>query len=292
MKLLVPANARLGESPMWSGSEGALYWLDLLKPSLHRWSDRGGHTVIPLAVPAPLGSITPASPGTAILTSAAGVHLLELQTGETRLLLNPLARLPHLHFNDGKIDRSGRLWLGTADYDEADPRAVLYVLEGSELTVADAGFAVCNGPAFSPDGSIVYFSDSNDRRILRYRLTEGGTLVDRRVFAAFSEEEGYPDGLTVDADGFLWVAHWGGGRVSRISADGAVDLILSVPAPNVTSVAFGGEDLDLLFITTATAELDTAALGASPLSGGLFVEKLHGVHGIAEPAWRGGLGDA
>ncbi|MFC0678783.1 SMP-30/gluconolactonase/LRE family protein [Lysobacter korlensis] len=288
MQLVAPSTAQLGEAPFWSPGERALYWLDLLDPTLHRWSEERGHSARRLETPAPLGAIAPTGdPGVAVLTCAAGIALLDLRDGGTTLLLDPLQRLPHLHFNDAKVDRSGRLWLGTADTEEVDPRAVLFLLEGSRASVADAGFAVCNGPAFSPDGSVVYFSDSNSRTVLTYRMAEDGTLLDRRVFARFGSDEGYPDGLTVDADGFLWVAHWDGGRVSRFSPDGKPDRVLHVPAPNVTSVAFGGEDLGTLFITTARLGLDAEALESFPLSGGLFAEDRPGTRGLPEPAWRG-----
>ena len=291
MQLVAPSTAELGEAPLWSPDEQALYWLDLLDPRLHRWSAADGHSERRIDAPAPLGAIVPTrDAGVAVLTSAAGIALLNLRDGGVTPLLDPLARLPHLHFNDAKVDRAGRLWLGTADEQEVDPRAVLYLLEGRQASVADAGFAVCNGPAFSPDGSVVYFSDSNTRTVLTYRLAGDGALLDRRVFARFGEDEGYPDGLTVDADGFVWVAHWDGGRVSRFAPDGRVDRVLRVPAPNVTSVAFGGDDLGTLFVTTARFGMDAAALGSFPLSGGLFAEEEPGSRGIAEPAWRG-LGD-
>ena len=288
MELVVPSAAQLGEAPLWSPDERALYWLDLLDPRLHRWSSEHGHSERALDAPAPLGAITlTRDPGVAVLTSAAGISLLNLRDGTTTQLLDPLARLPHLHFNDAKVDRAGRLWLGTADQEEVDPRAVLYLLDGAGMSVADAGFAVCNGPAFSRDGSVVYFSDSNARTVLTYRLTDDGTLLDRRVFARFAPDEGYPDGLTVDADGFVWVAHWDGGRVSRFAPDGELDRVLRVPAPNVTSVAFGGEDLGTLFVTTATFGLDDAALDRFPLSGALFAEHEPGTTGLPEPPWRG-----
>jgi len=168
------------------------------------------------------------------------------------------------------VDSSGRLWVGTFDLNETEPRGCLWLLgDGATPQLMESGLAVVNGPAFAPDGSTVYVSDSVGRRILAYELA-ASRLRTRRVLVHFADGEGLPDGLTVDAEGCIWCAHWDGARVTRFSPNGERILTVAIPAPRVTSVAFGGASLDTLFVTTARYGLTEAVLAAYPDSGALF----------------------
>jgi sugar lactone lactonase YvrE len=149
----------------------------------------------------------------------------------------------------------------------------------------DQGYIITNGPAFSPDGTTLYHNDTGQRRIYSFECDpETGTLGDRHIFAEIPEELGYPDGLTVDADGGLWCALWGGWRVTRFTPDGEIDRDLKLPASQVTSCTFGGENLDTLFVTTASIGLTSEQRAAQPEAGGLFALD-PGVRGLPTPAF-------
>jgi xylono-1,5-lactonase len=199
-----------------------------------------------------------------------GVVLIDLISG----LQTPVASPEHgrggITYNDAKVDPEGRLWQGTCDGDGVEPRGCLWVLEnGRRPRLAETGMAVVNGPAFSPDGRMIYVSDSIGRRIIAFNMA-GGKLSHRRTFATMTTDEGLPDGLTVDADGCLWCAHWGGNRVTRFAPSGERLTAVEIPASHVTSVAFGGTGLDTLFITTARYGLSAEQVTREPYSGALF----------------------
>ena len=274
----------LGESPLWHPAERALYWLDVARPRLHRLAPDGGVATLALAAAAPLGSIVAADrPGTLVLAGLGGLSLLDAETGRLAPFADPEEGRDGVGFNDGKVDRWGRLWIGTHDLKEEAPRGVLWCLApGARPVLADAGFAVSNGPAFSPDGATLYFSDSVGRRILAYDLrADDPRPTGRRVFATMAIDEGYPDGLTVDADGCLWVAHWDGWRLTRFAPDGERLAVVPMPVPRPTSVAFGGEGLATLHVTSARLDLGAATLAAAPNSGCLFAFE-PGVRGLPE----------
>jgi sugar lactone lactonase YvrE len=191
----------------------------------------------------------------------------------------PLTGLPDLIPNDGAVDPTGRLWFGTSHADETEPRGIIFRSDdGERFEPADAGFTVCNGPAFSVDGTVLYLSDTMSGTVLTYDVERSGALRRRRVLLRLPDGE-LPDGLTVDAEGCLWVAHWGGACVTRWSPDGELLRRLSVPTPLVTAVRFGGTDLDELYITTAREE------GSGPDAGLLYATR-PGVRGLPQTVWR------
>ena len=278
----------LGEAPLWHPVDGLLYWLDLVGGRLHRMDGEGRVETRPLDRPPPLGAIVAGdSPGRLIFTASDGVWRYDWATNGMEPLANPEAGREAIGFNDAKVDRWGRLWIGTSDLTERDPRGALWCwAPGSPPVLADAGFTVVNGPAFSPDGTVLYLSDSVGRRVLAYDLApDAAGLRNRRVFAEMAVDECYPDGLTVDAEGGLWVAHWDGWRVTRFSPEGERTLVIPLPVPRVTSVAFGGPALSVLFATSARLDLSAALLDAAPLSGALFAVDT-GFSGIAETTFR------
>ncbi len=156
----------------------------------------------------------------------------------------------------------------------------------SRVHQVDHGYICANGPTFSPDGAIVYHTDSTLREIYRFDVRPDGSLGDKRVFARFTEEEGYPDGMTTDREGCLWVAHWGGWRITRFRPDGTRDRVVPMPVSQVTSCTFGGDRLDRMFVTSARIGLTDAQLAKEPLAGGLF-EIDPGTTGLPTPAIRG-----
>jgi sugar lactone lactonase YvrE len=277
----VAAGNELGESVLWSVANQEVFWIDGFAPAIHRWSPATNrHRVVPLAA-APIGMIVATTdPDSVVLTDRDGVALFDLESGTRTGIADPERGRDGIGYNDAKVDRFGRLWVGTYDASEVEPRGCLWLLEhGRVPRLAESGMAVVNGPSFSPDGRAIYISDSIARRILAFDVKEDGSLAGRRVLAQFNADEGLPDGLTVDAQGSVWCAHWDGGRVTRFSPQGERTAVIRLPATRVTSVAFGGPELDMLFITTARYGLTEAQLSGSPGAGSLFLVK-PGVRGI------------
>lgn len=284
IRIVADTGDALGESPLWHPLDEALYWLDLAGARLHRLGAEGDISTRAIAGAAPLGAIVAGpAPGQLILTAPEGLSLYDWASGELTALCHPEADRRAIGYNDAKVDRFGRLWIGTSDLAEQDPRGALWCwTPGSAPALADAGFTVVNGPAFSPDGCTLYLSDSVGRRILAYDITpESPVLGNRRVFVQMAVDEGYPDGLTVDAEGGLWVAHWDGWRITRFSPEGERRLVLPMPAPRITSLAFGGPGFATLFVTSARIDLADAVLDAAPLSGAVFAVDT-GIVGLAE----------
>lgn len=251
-RIFVQTRDQLGESPMWHPGEQAIYWVDLYGPVLHRM--RTGGPVENWKIPDAkfIGSFVFVTGGRLMLSVDNRLVLFDPATGSFSPFADPNAGREAVIYNDSKLDRFGRLWVGTLDLAEADPRGILYCVDAQgRSTVGDSGFVVCNGPAFSPRGDILYFSDSMGRRILAYDLEPGKpTLRRRRVFAELKPPEGIPDGLTVDADGGVWCANYGAGCLTRYAPDGRVSEIVELPCPVVTSMSFGGPDMRTLFVTS------------------------------------------
>ena len=193
-----------------------------------------------------------------------------------------------MRLNDAKADTKGRLWFGSMnDIDTSAGEGVFYRLTGAAPPMpVDSGYGVTNGPTFSADGRTLYHTDSVAATIYAFDVSDAGELSNKRVWCRFQLGEGYPDGMTTDAEGHVWVAHWGGARVTRRDARGAVVRTVEVDAPNVTNVTFGGPRFSDLFITTARDGLGAAALAAAPLSGALFVLRDAG-HGAAAECFDG-----
>ncbi|MBB3772553.1 sugar lactone lactonase YvrE [Angulomicrobium tetraedrale] len=274
----------LGEAPLWHPLDGCLYWLDLAGARLHRMAADGHVTTREVDRPTPLGAIVAGpAPGCLILSALDGLSLYHWANDTLLALCHPEAGRSAIGYNDAKVDRAGRLWIGTSDLAEQEPRGVLWCwTPGSAPVLAEAGFTVVNGPAFSPDGRTLYLSDSVGRRVLAYDVApDAPVLTHRREFAAMAVDEGYPDGLTVDAQGGVWLAHWDGWRVTRFSPEGERLQVVPLPAPRITSVAFGGEGLATLFVTSARLDLAPPLLDAAPLSGSLFAVDA-GVSGLPE----------
>jgi sugar lactone lactonase YvrE len=269
---------------MWVEREQALYFVDIPERLLFRWSDAEGVRRIPL--PQHLCSIAPRVGGGFIGAGYDG-----FVTISSDLALEPVGNPePHLEgnrFNDGKVDRQGRFWAGTMDQAEREASGSLYRLDHDlSWTRIDSVYRVTNGPAFSLDGRTMYHSDSALQIIYAFDLAADGSAANRRVFARFEGAQGYPDGMTVDAQDCLWVAFWDGWCLRRLSPAGDILRELPVPVQQPTSCAFGGPALDQLFITSARRGLTPDQLVAQPYAGGLFMT-VPGVIGVAEPSFAG-----
>ena len=272
----------LGEGPVWAVRRGVLFWVDILAPAL-RSLDPDNGAVLTWDMPEKIGwAIECTSDDGFIIGLQSGFARLDLSTRQIQRIGHPEPDRPHNRLNDAKVDRAGRIWAGTMDDREIEALGALYRLDpGLTWTRHDDGYGVTNGPTFSPDGTIVYHTDSLDRTVFAFDLTDAGTLANKRLFLRFDDSWGYPDGMCTDVDGGIWIAHWGGGRVSRFSPDGRLDRFIALPASQVTSCAFGGARLDRMFVTSAAVRME-----GEPLAGALF-EVESGTRGFAPTLFAG-----
>ena len=277
--------AVLAEGPVWVEREDALYWVDILERRVFRWSEADG--VRRIETGTHICSLAPRARGGFIGAGYEGFLAIDLDAGAVDVIADPEGHLETNRFNDGKTDRMGRFWAGTMDRFEREASGSLYRLDPDlGWTRIDTGYRVTNGPAFSLDGRTMYHSDSALRRIYAFDLDQDGGATGRRLFAAFGEHEGYPDGMTVDADGCLWIAFWDAWCVRRLAPSGEWLAELALPLQRPTSCAFGGPGYDQLFVTSASRGLDEKSLGMQPSAGGLFMV-MPGVKGVPDAPFAG-----
>ena len=277
----------VGEGVLWDSRRGALWWTDIQGRKLHRcdWSSGGIQT---LDAPQRVGSFgLVAGSEDLIVAFESGIALYHPHRRSVTWLARPAAVTPGIRFNDGRVDRRGRFWCGTmVEGEQPGLRGCLYSIDASkELRCHLEGIRISNGLCMSPDGTQLYFADSPTRTINVYALLEPeGILGTHRIFTQ-TPEGALPDGAAVDADGCLWSAHWGAGRVVRYTPDGRIDRTLEVPTRQPTCVCFAGPDLDVLCITTAREGLDGPTLQVEPNAGDVFLYHA-GVQGLPEPEYR------
>jgi len=285
VQCVADVHAVLGEGPVWVAQEAALYWVDIKGRKVFRLGERG--KLEQWETPFRVGSLAPRAGGGFIAGTDHGIGTVDLATGRFEIIQNPEADLPDNRLNDGKVDRNGRFWAGSMDDTEKAATGALYRIDPDlKVTRIDEGYRVANGPAFSPAGDLMYHNESGRRITYVFDLDSDGNATNRRVFAAYGPDEGYPDGMTVDAEGCLWIAFWDGWCVRRFSSDAQLLQTIQMPVARPTSCAFGGVNLDQLYITSASRDLDSAALAMQPNAGGLFM-LLPGVRGINERPFAG-----
>jgi sugar lactone lactonase YvrE len=265
--------AMLGEGPYWVPEDDCLLWVDIPSGQLHRTYFPSAETVT-----LDLGAVSAAFPavGGGILTAGGSRVALHLpaERGE-RWITRFIAEVPAregVRFNDAGVDPAGRLWVGSMHTEESQPLGELYRLDtAGALTTVVKGVTVSNGLGWSPDGAQLYYVDSPTKRVDVFDYDPAtGRAASRRVFADLSAADGVPDGLTVDADGCVWVAIWGGGILRRLAPDGRPEAVVRLPVSQPTSCAFGGPGLTDLYVTTARVGLTEAELKDQPLAGRLL----------------------
>lgn len=271
----------LGEGPLWSVDEQVLYWLDIFRPTINRFDPATGTNEV-VAVSEPIYALGLGEGGGFVAAMESGFALLTHDGSTSRRLANPNAG-QDVNFNDGKVDARGRFWSGTMARDWKSPVGVLYrVGDDGKPHAMERGIILSNGIAWSPDSKVMYFTDFGRRCIYAYDFDlDDGRIARRRTLIEFGEGEGSPDGITVDEDGGIWVAHWDGWCVTRHAPDGRIAGRIRMPVPRPTSVMFGGRNLDTLYITSAAMHLTGDQLSAAPLSGALFA-LAPGVAGLPE----------
>lgn len=285
--LEIDAGAQLGEGALWHPTENKLYWVNIEGSMLYIYDPITKENQS-LSVKERVGTVVPVESGGALVALQNGIHFINTQTGALQFIANPLTST-NIRFNDGKCDPSGRFWVGSMHLQFTEGVASLYRMNRDKTVhkMLD-GVTVSNGIAWTKDRKTMYYVDSHLRRIDAFDYDDAnGAITNRRVVVTIPEGGGSPDGIALDEEGNIWAALWGANAVGRFDPrTGKLLQKIEVPAPNVSSCAFGGKNLDTLYITTARGELSEAQLEAYPLSGGLFSAK-PGVKGVPAEFFRG-----
>lgn len=295
---VVDCKCWLGEGPSWNEKENALYWTDVPAKKIFRWNPASGEQMS-WDMPEMVASIAPRAQGGLLLASATGIDFFDPDSAALQRFAAPEAERPANRSNDGKCDRQGRFWYGTMMNNFADDGSereinaatgALYRIDadGAVQRMAD-NFRISNTFAWSPDNKTMYFADTPNALYAYDFDAETGSIDNRRIFARssdYADDYGYPDGSTIDAEGFLWNARWGGGCLLRWAPDGSIDKVIKLPCKLVTSAIFGGPDLATLYVTTVRYGLSETELAEQPLAGGIFAVDA-GVKGIPDGQFAG-----
>lgn len=286
LNCVLPWGAQLGEAPVWDTRAKRLFWVDILQPAVYRFDPETSVNEV-CETGKLVSAVMPAEQGTLIVTSQDGLEWLDFDKGQLRSFVHPEVEMRENRLNDAKVGPGGAIWVGSMRMDASRATGSLYRIDGGgEVSRLETGLTVSNGLGWSPDGATFYFVDTVPGLIYAYDTTPGeGRLSNRRVLVKINENEGRPDGLTVDSEGYIWCAIWDGWRVNRYRPDGKLDLAIDLPVPRPTSVAFGGDDLSVLYITSARTRLPASTLADAPLSGGLFSCR-PGVRGLPGQLYR------
>ena len=274
--------SELGEGPLWDPSRKLICWVDILNGHIHEWSPVS-KTLNTLQVGQMIGAMAICNDGNYIAAIKEGFGFVNPKTGEVEMIENPEGHLPGNRFNDGKCDPAGRFWAGTMPLSEDKPSGSLYMIASDRSAVKREGaITISNGLAWSLDHKVLYFIDTPTLEVVGYDFDmENGNITNKRTIINIPKEEGFPDGMTIDNEGMLWIAHWGGWQVTRWNPSTGKKLsAIKLPVSNVTSCIFGGESMKDLYITSARKGLSVAELEKQPLAGSLFVIKESGFTGV------------
>lgn len=271
VELVLDAGAELGEAPSWDPVTRRLLWVDITPGIVHRFDpasgeDEGWH------VGASVGAAAPTDGGRLALAVRDGFAILDPATGRVEPIADVGASAVGTMMNDGKVDPAGRFWAGTKDLDGRRPIGSLFRLGADQQAVRVLdGVTISNGLAWSPDGRMMYYIDSATYGIDAFDFDpESGSVANRRRQVELPRAWGLPDGMTVDAEGLLWVAFWGGSAVRRLSPGGELVEAVDLPVSQVTSCAFGGDAFDELFVTSARDGVPEDRRASQPHAGGVF----------------------
>jgi sugar lactone lactonase YvrE len=286
--VILKAGAALGEGPIWDSSRERLLWVDIHGHALHEFDPATGRDrSFPMGEY--VGTVVPWTGGRAVAALTRKAVSVDLDTGEMRTLAELPATVGNVRFNDGKCDPAGRFWVGTMALDGKREAGVLYSL-GAELRFEERlkPVSTSNGIAWSLDGRTLYYIDTPTRGADAFDFDPGtGGISRRRRVVTFGAGDGSPDGMTLDEEGMLWIAHWDGGCATRHDPrDGRVLARVDVPSPRVTACWFGGKRLDTLFLTTARTGMSAEDLRKYPEAGHLFVVR-PGVRGLPARPFAG-----
>jgi len=279
----------IGEGPIWHSGEQSLYWVNFIEQhQILRFSPQTGRVKV-FDTGVPVMALGIREKGGFIAASGKGLAHWDTERQTFDVVCNPLAGRDGFRFNDAATDSRGRFWVGTLN--ESNPKGPdgeLFCLQADgSCRVMDRNITVANGTGWSPDRKTMYFTDTFRYTVYAYDFdAQAGTIANRRTFVQTSPEAGLPDGLTVDSEGFVWSAFWGGWKVVRYNPEGKVDREYRLPVPNPSSCAFGGKRLDELYITSASLGLSQEEKEKYVQSGDLFCLKA-GIVGMDEPRFAG-----
>ncbi|UQN44270.1 SMP-30/gluconolactonase/LRE family protein [Agarivorans sp. B2Z047] len=281
------AEARLGEGVVWIEQEQALYWVDILKETLHRYQPSSGEqqswSQKPM-ISAVLPTQIPGESTTFVATYADGVKLL--RDGTVYPLLDPEPQLPDNRLNDAWVAPNGDLWLGSMDCQIKQDSGKFYRLTPAlSLSSLSEQYWVTNGPTFCDKQGYGYFVDTENFIIKRGKLSNDGNIKELQDWLHVDRSFGNPDGITIDAEQHIWVAHYNGAQVSRYTPEGKLERQIAIPALNVTKCAFGGPKLSTLYVVSAREGMSEQQLRDYPLSGGVFAIELDDIKGITTPTF-------
>lgn len=289
LELVLDVKATLGEGPCWDRINQLLYWVDILEKKIYIYNPVT-HVNRGIQLEQSVGSIVLRNNNKeAILALEKGFYNLNIETEEVTLIKEIENHLPNNRFNDGKCDTYGRFWAGTMNKFYAKEQSALYCLDPNMNVQKKLDkVSLSNGIAWSPDNKYMYYIDTLHKNVCRFSYNiASGNIENPNIIIKFPDGEGMPDGMTVDEEGMLWIAHWGGSKVSRWNPKTGKQIhAIEVPALHVTSCTFGGKDLNELYITTARTGLNKEQLENYPFSGGIFKIKT-AVRGIPSFVFKG-----
>jgi len=284
LELVIDSKSALGEGAIWHLQNKVLYWVDIDPGLVHAYDPVSGANKT-VSVGQPVGTVVPRAKGGVMVALRDGIGALDLKTGKLEIIANPEKDLAGNRFNDGKCDPAGRFWAGTLGKSGGS----LYRMD-ADLAVKKVfgGVRTSNGIAWSLDKKVMYFIDTPTGEVASFDYDNAtGEVSNRRVAVKVPSENGHPDGSTLDVDGNLWVAHWDGWNVTCYDVRTGKSLrSVRMPCARITSCAFGGPDLDILYITSARTGISASDLEKQPLAGGLFRIR-PGVRGIPAPEFIG-----
>lgn len=277
----------LGEGPFWDVAEQRLYWVDIKGRRIHRF-DPGSGVDETWATAEDVGSLAPREGGGLVVALKSGFYFYDLVQGRTTAAALAQGEPANNRFNDGKTDRQGRFWAGSMDDGETLPTGGLFRLQpGLACRKMVDGIICSNALCWSPDSRVMYYADSWKRTVWAWDFDAAtGDIDHRRVFLRIPDAEGIPDGATVDSEGFVWIAQWGGWRVARYDPDGRLARTIMLPVQQPTCPMFGGPGLDVMYMTSASIRLDAEARARQPQAGSLFAVDA-GVKGLPEVRFKG-----
>jgi sugar lactone lactonase YvrE len=279
----------LGEGPVWDEVESVIRWVDIHNGHVHRWhpDSRAYHR---LDIGETIGAIALCGNGGLIAALQSGIAFVDASTGAMQRLHTPEAHLPGNRFNDGKCDPSGRFWAGTMPFSADKPTGSLYLTSGDgSIRRMLEDVTISNGLAWNRRKNRMYYIDTPMCEVSVFEYDDdSGSIRDRRTAVAIPREEGFPDGMTIDVEDMLWVAHWGGARLTRWDPEKGRKIgEIRLPVSNVTSCTFGGRDFRDLYITTAREGLSEVELASQPQAGMLFVVKDSPWQGLPASRFKG-----
>lgn len=280
-EVVLPYSCELGEGPVWDAVNQRILWVDILPGDIHTFYPGNlEHRVY--KVGQMVGAVALQPSGKLLAALQHGFHEISLNNETLEPIADPEAHLPGNRFNDGKLDPAGRFWAGTMALNDEPGAGALYMLEQDQsVSVKIENVSCSNGLAWSLDHRIFYYIDSPTRQVVAYDYDNAtGAIANKRVVIQFDEQDGLPDGMTIDGDGMLWIALWDGWKVVRYNPDTGERLqAISFPAARITCCTFGGRNREDLYVTSAKTGLSDTDLQAQPLAGSIFVVRNVGTKG-------------